>query len=168
MTENNKTTESQPSVNSLFDITNKEMERMRSDFLDLTESRITSLQVSVTQFIEKRDADLKRRLADVEEREKRLLEKECELEEERKKWEEEREMVSSLSGNKPQWIKLNVGGKFMQTYRSTLTRVDGSLLAAMFAEHNEGLLFRDESGNYVLDRDPKAFELLLYVLRNYP
>ncbi|EFJ50095.1 hypothetical protein VOLCADRAFT_89117 [Volvox carteri f. nagariensis] len=62
-------------------------------------------------------------------------------------------------------LELNVGGKLMQTTRSTLQVVPGSRLAAMFRQGAEGELRYDSCGRVCLDCDPNLFQLVLRYLR---
>ncbi|KXZ45020.1 hypothetical protein GPECTOR_59g627 [Gonium pectorale] len=63
-------------------------------------------------------------------------------------------------------IELNVGGRLMQTTRSTLLALPGSRLAAMFrgGAGGEGRLRRDSAGRVLLDLDPGLFGLALEYL----
>lgn len=74
-------------------------------------------------------------------------------------------------------VPLNVGGEDMSTTRTTLTKVPGSMLAAMFSGRHpvtrgrstalpESLtLLPDAKGSHFIDRDPSVFKYLLNFLR---
>ncbi|GKY98838.1 hypothetical protein MPSEU_000839800 [Mayamaea pseudoterrestris] len=63
-------------------------------------------------------------------------------------------------------LTLNVGGKAtVQTLRSTLTFVEGSVLAARFKPNWEHSLPRDKNGNIFVDQDPDLFLPLIGYLR---
>ncbi|GLI61881.1 hypothetical protein VaNZ11_004392 [Volvox africanus] len=62
-------------------------------------------------------------------------------------------------------LELNVGGKLMQTTRSTLQVISGSRLASMFRKGGESALRYDSRGRIWLDLDPPLFELVLRYLR---
>lgn len=63
-------------------------------------------------------------------------------------------------------LTLNVGGKsLVQTLRSTMTVVRGSVLAALFGGHWDTSLIRDNNGNIFVDQDPDIFLPLLNYLR---
>ena len=59
---------------------------------------------------------------------------------------------------------LNVGGTLFTTYRSTLVKHDGSMLAAMFSGRYP--LVKDANGNPFIDRSPATFSLILDWLRS--
>ena len=64
-------------------------------------------------------------------------------------------------------IKLNVGGALFTTTEATLTQYPGSMLAAMFDPESERPpAMKDDQGNFVIDRNPRAFEYILGFLRN--
>ncbi|KAI1705548.1 BTB/POZ domain-containing protein [Ditylenchus destructor] len=73
-----------------------------------------------------------------------------------------------MSGTKPnqnsEWIRLNVGGKVFQTTKDTLSRHPGSFLACLV----DGDLpsEKDETGAYLIDRDPEHFRTILNYLRS--
>jgi hypothetical protein len=64
-------------------------------------------------------------------------------------------------------VNLNVGGTHFTTTLSTLRLHSSSVLAAMFDPDRSRLLpaLRDSSGAYFIDRDPKAFAVVLNYLR---
>lgn len=63
-------------------------------------------------------------------------------------------------------IKLNVGGVYYTTTRTTLTMYKDSMLARMFSEDNISLCQKDEDGRYFIDRNGKIFEYVLDYLRD--
>jgi len=60
-------------------------------------------------------------------------------------------------------IDLNVGGEVMSTFKSTLTRIKDSMLAAMFSGLHP--ITKDKKGRAFIDRNPKFFRLILEYLR---
>eukprot|EP01062_Namystynia_karyoxenos_P073109 TRINITY_DN69957_c0_g1_i1.p1 TRINITY_DN69957_c0_g1~~TRINITY_DN69957_c0_g1_i1.p1 ORF type:complete len:320 (+),score=59.53 TRINITY_DN69957_c0_g1_i1:74-961(+) len=60
-------------------------------------------------------------------------------------------------------VELNVGGKRFTTFRSTLERAHGSMLAALASGRHE--LARDASGAIFIDRHPMYFEFILEFYR---
>jgi hypothetical protein len=56
-------------------------------------------------------------------------------------------------------IELNVGGKHFTTFLSTLTRHEGSMLAAMFSGRHS--LVKDNRGRYFIDRPGDSFAVIL-------
>ncbi|XP_034188086.1 uncharacterized protein LOC117607925 isoform X2 [Osmia lignaria lignaria] len=71
----------------------------------------------------------------------------------------------------PEWITLNVGGKYFTTTRDTLTKKEPmSMLARMFIDTacNEQRMVpsrQDQNGAFLIDRSPTYFEPLLNYLR---
>nr|XP_018905383.1 PREDICTED: BTB/POZ domain-containing protein KCTD9 [Bemisia tabaci] len=71
----------------------------------------------------------------------------------------------------PDWVTLNVGGKYFTTSRSTLvSKEPASMLARMFAENEQGYRMTpsdvDKNGAFLIDRSPTYFEPILNYLRN--
>jgi len=62
-------------------------------------------------------------------------------------------------------LKLNIGGKKYETYRSTFAKYPDTLLATMFSSRNRSLLKPDDKGEYFFDRNPKIFEIILEFYR---
>ncbi|EFP09799.1 hypothetical protein CRE_21350 [Caenorhabditis remanei] len=60
-------------------------------------------------------------------------------------------------------VKLNIGGTFFQTTKSTLTRFDGMLKVMM---ETEIPVEKDESGCIFIDRSPKHFDGILNFMRD--
>jgi BTB/POZ domain len=84
------------------------------------------------------------------------------LELEMQKFEEEKAMVAAAH-RLDQKIKLDVGGHIFTTTLTTLTRIQDSMLGAMFSgRHN---LTKDEAGAYFIDRDGTHFRHILNFLR---
>jgi hypothetical protein len=63
-------------------------------------------------------------------------------------------------------LPLNVGGRFFQTTRGTLTSEVNSKLAFAFQDTNLLAPPQDSNGNYFIDRDPNVFEVILRYLRS--
>ena len=70
---------------------------------------------------------------------------------------------TSASGD---WVVLNVGGERFHTTRSTLTRLPGTLLTAMFEPDSAFALTCDETGAVLIDRDGRYFRVLLNYMRH--
>ncbi|KAI1693043.1 BTB/POZ domain-containing protein [Ditylenchus destructor] len=66
--------------------------------------------------------------------------------------------------NNSDWVRLNVGGKVFQTSKDTLSRYPESFLAYLA----NGVLpsDKDETGAFLIDRDPHHFRVILNYLRN--
>ena len=60
-------------------------------------------------------------------------------------------------------IQLDVGGKFFTTSITTLTRESDSMLASMFSGRFP--IKKDENGRVFIDRDGRAFDIILNYLR---
>ena len=66
-----------------------------------------------------------------------------------------------------EWISLDVGGVIFKTTVATLTQDPDSMLAAMFDPVSERPPARkDDKGNFLIDRNPRAFGYILEYLRN--
>ena len=84
--------------------------------------------------------------------------------------ESERHRESGLS---TRYVRLNVGGTRYTTLLDTLTRVPGSMLAAMFdgldsddADSARFALPQDDTGAFIIDRDGPSFRHVLNFLRH--
>ncbi|KAH7717303.1 BTB/POZ domain-containing protein KCTD17 [Aphelenchoides avenae] len=64
------------------------------------------------------------------------------------------------------WVRLNVGGQVFQTTRQTLRSEPGSFLARLCEDDDNLPSSVDESGAYLVDRDPHHFRTILNYLRN--
>ena len=64
-----------------------------------------------------------------------------------------------------EWISLDVGGVIFKTTVATLTQDPNSMLAAMFSSERPPAM-KDDNGNYLIDRNPRAFGYILEFLRN--
>lgn len=78
---------------------------------------------------------------------------------------EEKEEVTLVS---PQsWVRLNIGGTIFATSRTTLAKEPSSFLAKVCGRQDVDLdSHRDESGAYLIDRDPTYFGPVLNYLRH--
>ncbi|KAH7728094.1 Potassium channel tetramerization-type BTB domain containing protein [Aphelenchoides avenae] len=72
---------------------------------------------------------------------------------------------SSTSSSRT-WVRLNVGGKVFQTTRQTLNRESSSFLARLCQEEDDLPSEKDETGAYLIDRDPEYFTSVLNYLRH--
>lgn len=71
-----------------------------------------------------------------------------------------------IQGKKDQWIKLNVGGTCFLTTKTTLSRDPNSFLSRLIQEDSDLISDRDETGAYLIDRDPRYFAPVLNYLRH--
>uniref|UniRef100_A0A2M4AV90 BTB domain-containing protein n=1 Tax=Anopheles triannulatus TaxID=58253 RepID=A0A2M4AV90_9DIPT len=67
---------------------------------------------------------------------------------------------------KDQWVKLNVGGTCFLTTKTTLSRDPNSFLSRLIQEDSDLISDRDETGAYLIDRDPRYFAPVLNYLRH--
>lgn len=65
-----------------------------------------------------------------------------------------------------QWVKLNVGGTVFYTTRTTLAKDPNSFLYRLVKDNSELNSHQDESGAYLIDRDPTYFSPILNYLRH--
>ncbi|KAH7695538.1 CRE-Potassium channel tetramerization-type BTB domain containing protein, partial [Aphelenchoides avenae] len=72
-------------------------------------------------------------------------------------------MADINAGN---WVHLNVGGKVFHTTKHTLRKYPGSFLATLCEVEGIQPSEKDESGAFLIDRDPEHFRLILNFLRN--
>lgn len=73
--------------------------------------------------------------------------------------------VSTGTRNK-QWVRLNVGGSYFLTTRTTLCRDPKSFLFRLCQNDPDLNSDKDESGAYLIDRDPTYFGPILNYLRH--
>jgi len=81
----------------------------------------------------------------------------------REKLDKEKEDLSKKYPVEETIIHLNVGGKHFSTYKTTLTRVEGTMLEALFSGRHP--IARDEKDRCFIDRSPKHFDTVLNFLR---
>ncbi|CAM9596670.1 unnamed protein product [Choristocarpus tenellus] len=72
--------------------------------------------------------------------------------------------IENFTGRDTDMIRLNVGGTMIAAWRSTLTQVKGSRLAALFEVEWGAVLPRDDSGFIFLDESPSSFEKVIDLL----
>lgn len=65
-----------------------------------------------------------------------------------------------------QWVTLNVGGTCFLTTKTTLSRDPTSFLSRLILEDSDLISDRDETGAYLIDRDPRYFAPVLNYLRH--
>jgi len=70
-----------------------------------------------------------------------------------------------ISTEHDEWVVLNVGGYRYETYASTLRSYPETMLARMFDPDNRKILQKDKNGEYLIDRNGRAFESVLEYLR---
>jgi len=63
------------------------------------------------------------------------------------------------------WVTLDVGGRVISTYRSTLVSSPTSMLAKMFSPHSTLEPAKTHNGHYNIDTDPDIFTVILNWLR---
>ncbi|XP_014675352.1 PREDICTED: BTB/POZ domain-containing protein KCTD5-like [Priapulus caudatus] len=73
---------------------------------------------------------------------------------------------SDQNGLPNQWVRLNVGGKCFLTTKTTLCRDPQSFLCRLCQEDHALNSDKDESGAYLIDRDPTFFGPVLNYLRH--
>ncbi|NXJ88005.1 KCD17 protein, partial [Corythaixoides concolor] len=73
--------------------------------------------------------------------------------------------ISPPAGTPAKWVKLNVGGTVFLTTRQTLCREQKSFLCRL-CQGEELQSDRDETGAYLIDRDPTYFGPILNFLRH--
>lgn len=71
-----------------------------------------------------------------------------------------------LNGSGNQWVRLNVGGTTFVTTKTTLSRDTNSFLARLVRDDSDLISDRDETGAYLIDRDPRYFGPVLNYLRH--
>uniref|UniRef100_A0A131YK76 Potassium channel protein n=2 Tax=Rhipicephalus TaxID=426455 RepID=A0A131YK76_RHIAP len=74
--------------------------------------------------------------------------------------------AASKQSKNTQWVKLNVGGTCFLTTRTTLCRDPKSFLYRLCQEDPELDSDKDETGAYLIDRDPTYFGPILNYLRH--
>ncbi|KAI1307560.1 BTB/POZ domain-containing protein KCTD5 [Halotydeus destructor] len=74
--------------------------------------------------------------------------------------------TDALPYNKNKWIRLNVGGTHFTTTRSTLCRDSKSFLFRLCQDDPSLSTDKDETGAYLIDRDPTYFGPVLNYLRH--
>lgn len=97
-------------------------------------------------------------------RRKLLDEREKELKKAADKLEQEK--ASLGSGDASDVIHLNVGGTLMATLRSTLTYVEGSLLASRFSGRWDDTIAKDKYGHFFVDQSFELFQLMIDFIRS--
>jgi len=85
------------------------------------------------------------------------------LEQEKASFHKEKELMSQRYKIDDLIIELNVGGRDFTSFKTTLCKIEDSMLAAMFSGRHP--LTKDSRGRYFIDRDPVAFEVILNYLR---
>ncbi|XP_029896431.1 BTB/POZ domain-containing protein KCTD17 isoform X2 [Harpia harpyja] len=73
--------------------------------------------------------------------------------------------IPSPAGTQAKWVRLNVGGTVFLTTRQTLCREQKSFLCRL-CQGEELQSDRDETGAYLIDRDPTYFGPILNFLRH--
>lgn len=76
------------------------------------------------------------------------------------------EETDEKSTRKNQWVKLNVGGTYFLTTKTTLCRDPNSFLYRLCQEDPDLNSDKDETGAYLIDRDPTYFGPILNYLRH--
>lgn len=75
--------------------------------------------------------------------------------------------IEDLLTTSSNWIKLNVGGTYFSTSKTTLKKYPDCILYELVRDPGEKLSpFLDETGAVLIDRDPKYFSVILEYLRS--
>ncbi|XP_044034341.1 BTB/POZ domain-containing protein KCTD5 isoform X4 [Siniperca chuatsi] len=74
-------------------------------------------------------------------------------------------VINPTGGNNGKWVRLNVGGTVFLTTRQTLLKEQTSFLYRL-CQHQDLHSDTDETGAYVIDRDPTYFGPILNYLRH--
>lgn len=73
---------------------------------------------------------------------------------------------NNTSTRKKQWVRLNVGGTYFLTTKTTLSRDPNSFLFRLCQENSDLISDTDTTGAYLIDRDPLYFGPVLNYLRH--
>lgn len=73
---------------------------------------------------------------------------------------------TTKNGSANQWVRLNVGGQIFMTTKTTLSRDTNSFLARLIRDDSDLISDRDETGAFLIDRDPRYFAPVLNYLRH--
>merc|ERR1712002_1289439 len=86
------------------------------------------------------------------------------------------EMAAATNGNPPatnsstslrkEWVRLNVGGTLFMTTKTTLCKDPKSFLYRLCQDSSDLGSEKDETGAFLIDRDPKYFGPVLNFLRH--
>ncbi|XP_015904728.1 BTB/POZ domain-containing protein KCTD5 [Parasteatoda tepidariorum] len=76
------------------------------------------------------------------------------------------EDADEKANRKTQWVRLNVGGTYFLTTKTTLCRDPNSFLYRLCQEDPDLNSDKDETGAYLIDRDPSYFGPILNYLRH--
>lgn len=79
---------------------------------------------------------------------------------------ENKQNFNSERRSSKQWVKLNVGGTYFLTTKTTLSRDQNSFLYRLVQEDSDLISDRDDTGAYLIDRDPTYFSPVLNYLRH--
>jgi len=82
-----------------------------------------------------------------------------------KQLEEEVKKMKELNDHTSEKIRLNVGGSYFVTTKSTLTKFSDSMLGTMFSGRHK-IVVDKEDGSVFIDRSPKYFDQILSYLRD--
>ncbi|CAI8043576.1 BTB/POZ domain-containing protein KCTD5 [Geodia barretti] len=69
-------------------------------------------------------------------------------------------------GSRDEWVRLNVGGTVFLTTKTTLCREKSGFLARLCQDDPDLPSLKDETGAYLIDRDPRYFPPILNYLRH--
>lgn len=119
---------------------------------------------SNTQYFEQLSNVLQQEKKKLEQWEFKLIEREVELQQKLEDFEQTKDKLNSMYSLPDGIIKLNVGGKKIDTLKQTLTKKEGSLLYKMFSGLSP--ISKDEKGRVFVDRNPRIFGLVLEYLRD--
>ena len=74
--------------------------------------------------------------------------------------------ISGTTNLRKEWVRLNVGGTMFMTTKTTLCKDPKSFLYRICQEDSDLNSEKDETGAYLIDRDPAYFVPVLNYLRH--
>jgi len=74
--------------------------------------------------------------------------------------------INTTASGRKQWVTLNVGGTHFLTTKTTLSRDPNSFLYRLVQDNSDLISEKDDTGAYLIDRDPTYFSPILNYLRH--
>ena len=81
-------------------------------------------------------------------------------------WKDVIRFISGATNLRKEWVRLNVGGTMFLTTKTTLCKDPKSFLYRICQEDSDLNSEKDETGAYLIDRDPAYFVPVLNYLRH--